>query len=52
MSDAFGVKADTKGSNIGKYFNDIGKTMISVKEKLQVEVAQNGNYEEVKIVVG
>ncbi|UPA19294.1 variable large family protein [Borrelia puertoricensis] len=51
VSGAFGIKADTKKSDIGKYFSDIEKTMTSVKEKLQTEVATNGNYEKVKSVV-
>ncbi|AFI31674.1 variable large family protein, partial [Borrelia crocidurae] len=37
--------------DIGKYFSDIEKTMISVKEKLQEEVSKNGQYEKVKKVV-
>ncbi len=51
VSGTLGIKADTKKSDIGKYFSDIAKTMISVKEKLQTEVAKNGNYEKVKTVV-
>ncbi|AHH04275.1 Variable outer membrane protein (plasmid) [Borrelia nietonii YOR] len=48
---AFGIKADTKKSDIGKYFTDIESTMTTVKEKLQDEVAKNGNYVKVKTVV-
>ncbi|UPA10093.1 variable large family protein (plasmid) [Borrelia nietonii YOR] len=48
---AFGIKAGTKKSDIGKYFTDIESTMTTVKEKLQDEVAKNGNYVKVKTVV-
>ncbi|AHH13368.1 Variable outer membrane protein (plasmid) [Borrelia hermsii YBT] len=51
VTGAFGIKADTKKSDIGKYFTDIEKTMTTVKKKLQDEVANNGNYEKVKTVV-
>ncbi|QTL84050.1 variable large family protein [Borrelia miyamotoi] len=51
VADAFGIKAETKKSDIGKYFTDIEKTMVSVKEKLQEEVAKNGNYVKLKEVV-
>ncbi|AOW96277.1 variable large family protein [Borrelia miyamotoi] len=51
VTGAFGIKAETKKEDIGKYFADIEKTMTSVKEKLQAEVAKNGNYEKVKTVV-
>ncbi|AHH05893.1 variable large family protein (plasmid) [Borrelia miyamotoi] len=51
VTGAFGIKAETKKSDIGQYFIDIEKTMISVKEKLQAEVVKNGNYEKVKTVV-
>ncbi|ABF82206.1 Variable large protein D56 (plasmid) [Borrelia hermsii] len=51
VTGAFGIKADTKKSDIGKYFADIEKTMTSVKKKLQGEVATNGNYVKVKTVV-
>ncbi|QFP42622.1 hypothetical protein F9Y90_05915, partial (plasmid) [Borrelia miyamotoi] len=51
VTGAFGIKAETKKSDVGKYFTDIEKTMTSVKEKLQAEVAANGNYEKVKTVV-
>ncbi|UPA14206.1 variable large family protein (plasmid) [Borrelia turicatae 91E135] len=51
VAGAFGIKADTKKSDIGQYFTDIEKTMTSVKEKLQTEVAKNGNYLKVKSVV-
>ncbi|AMR76255.1 Variable large protein 42 (plasmid) [Borrelia hermsii] len=51
VAGAFGIKADTKKSDIGKYFTDIESTMTTVKKKLQDEVAKNGNYEKVKTVV-
>ncbi|WP_430644686.1 variable large family protein [Borrelia puertoricensis] len=51
ITGALGIKADTKKSDIGKYFSDIEKTMTSVKEKLQDEVEKNGNYVKLKSVV-
>ncbi|UPA19355.1 variable large family protein (plasmid) [Borrelia puertoricensis] len=51
VAGAFGIKADTKKSDIGKYFTDIENTMTSVKKKLQEEVAKNGNYVKIKEVV-
>ncbi|ATQ16694.1 variable large family protein (plasmid) [Borrelia miyamotoi] len=51
ITGAFGIKAETKKSEVGKYFTDIAETMESVKKKLQAEVAANGNYEKVKTVV-
>ncbi|UPA11641.1 variable large family protein (plasmid) [Borrelia parkeri] len=51
VSGAFGIKADTKKSDIGKYFTSIEKTMNTVKKKLQDEVATNGNYSKIKTVV-
>ncbi|UPA11650.1 variable large family protein (plasmid) [Borrelia parkeri] len=51
VSGAFGIKADTKKSDIGKYFSDIETTMNTVKKKLQTEVATNGNYSKLKSVV-
>ncbi|AMR76136.1 variable large family protein [Borrelia hermsii] len=51
ITGAFGIKADDKKSDIGAYFTRISETMTSVKEKLQDEVAKNGNYEKVKTVV-
>ncbi|WP_431520782.1 variable large family protein [Borrelia miyamotoi] len=51
ITGAFGIKAETKKSDVGKYFTDIETTMKTVKEKLQAEVAANGNYEKVKTVV-
>ncbi|QTL84169.1 variable large family protein (plasmid) [Borrelia miyamotoi] len=51
ITGAFGIKAETKKSEVGKYFTSIAETMESVKKKLQDEVAANGNYEKVKTVV-
>ncbi|AHH10002.1 Variable outer membrane protein, partial (plasmid) [Borrelia parkeri SLO] len=51
ITGAFGIKADTKKSDIGKYFSDIENTMNTVKKKLQAEVANNGNYSKLKSVV-
>ncbi|WP_434757263.1 variable large family protein [Borrelia puertoricensis] len=51
ITGTFGIKADTKKSDIGNYFTSIEKTMISVKKKLQDQIATNGNYEKVKTVV-
>ncbi|ATQ19040.1 variable large family protein [Borrelia miyamotoi] len=51
ITGAFGIKAETKKSEVGQYFTDIAETMESVKKKLQTEVAANGNYEKVKTVV-
>ncbi|UPA19340.1 variable large family protein [Borrelia puertoricensis] len=51
VAGAFGIKADTKKSDIGNYFTSIETTMTSVKKKLQEEVAKNGNYLKIKEVV-
>ncbi|AHH10114.1 Variable outer membrane protein (plasmid) [Borrelia parkeri SLO] len=51
VAGAFGIKADTKKSDIGQYFTDIANTMNTVKKKLQTEVAKNGNYSKLKSVV-
>ncbi|WP_434757275.1 variable large family protein [Borrelia puertoricensis] len=51
ITGAFGIKADTKKSDIGNYFTSIETTMTSVKKKLQTEVAKNGNYSKIKSVV-
>ncbi|ATQ19024.1 variable large family protein (plasmid) [Borrelia miyamotoi] len=51
ITGAFGIKAETKKSEVGQYFTSIAETMESVKKKLQDEVAANGNYEKVKTVV-
>ncbi|AHH11267.1 variable large family protein (plasmid) [Borrelia coriaceae] len=47
-TDAFGIKAETKKSDIVNYFTAIATTMKTVKEKLNVIMAENGNYEKVK----
>ncbi|UPA11683.1 variable large family protein (plasmid) [Borrelia parkeri] len=51
VTGAFGIKAETKKSDIGKYFTDIADTMTSVKKKLNTVVAENGNYPKIKGVV-
>ncbi|XXG16389.1 variable large family protein (plasmid) [Borrelia puertoricensis] len=51
VAGAFGIKAETKKSDIGNYFTSIENTMNSVKEKLQDEVKKNGNYSKLKSVV-
>ncbi|WP_434757312.1 variable large family protein [Borrelia puertoricensis] len=51
ITGAFGIKADTTKEDIGKYFTSIENTMTSVKEKLQEQVAKNGNYVKIKEVV-
>ncbi|WP_346313292.1 variable large family protein [Borrelia miyamotoi] len=51
VTGAFGIKAETKKSEVGQYFTSIAETMESVKKKLQSEVTKNGNYEKVKTVV-
>ncbi|QFP42638.1 hypothetical protein F9Y90_06005 (plasmid) [Borrelia miyamotoi] len=51
VTGAFGIKAETKKSEVGQYFTSIAETMESVKKKLQDEVAKNGNYLKIKEVV-
>ncbi|WP_434757101.1 variable large family protein [Borrelia puertoricensis] len=51
ITGAFGIKADTKKSDIGKYFSDIETTMNTVKDKLNTVVADNNNYPKIKEVV-
>ncbi|ANF34638.1 Variable large protein 15/16 (plasmid) [Borrelia turicatae] len=51
VAGAFGIKAETKKSDIGKYFTSIETTMNTVKKKLQEKVATNGNYSKLKSVV-
>ncbi|ACH93955.1 variable large family protein [Borrelia duttonii] len=51
ITGTLGIKAETKKSEIGKYFSDIEKTMNSVKSKLNAVVAENGDYSKVKEVV-
>ncbi|WP_433996732.1 variable large family protein [Borrelia venezuelensis] len=51
ITGAFGVKAETKKSEVGAYFTKIADTMTSVKAKLNDVVATNGNYPKLKTVV-
>ncbi|UPA19223.1 variable large family protein (plasmid) [Borrelia puertoricensis] len=51
ITGAFGIKAETKKSDIGNYFTSIEKAMNTVKEKLQDQVEKNGNYLKIKEVV-
>ncbi|UPA14180.1 variable large family protein (plasmid) [Borrelia turicatae 91E135] len=51
VAGAFGIKAETKKSEVGAYFTKIADTMTSVKKKLKDEVATNGNYSKIKSVV-
>ncbi|WP_051480280.1 variable large family protein [Borrelia crocidurae] len=51
VEGTLGIKAETKKSEIGKYFSDIEKTMNSVKSKLNAVVAENGDYPKVKEAV-
>ncbi|QFP42637.1 hypothetical protein F9Y90_06000 (plasmid) [Borrelia miyamotoi] len=51
VTGAFGIKAETKKSDVGKYFTDIETTMKTVKDKLNNVVAENSNYPKVKEVV-
>ncbi|MBW6184576.1 variable large family protein, partial [Pseudomonas aeruginosa] len=51
VTGAFGIKAETKKSEVGQYFADIEKIMTSVKNKLNTVVAENSNYPKVKEVV-
>ncbi|AOW96262.1 variable large family protein [Borrelia miyamotoi] len=51
VADAFGIKAETKKGDVGKYFTDIETTITSVKNKLNTVVAKNGNYPKVKTAV-
>ncbi|UPA14317.1 variable large family protein (plasmid) [Borrelia turicatae 91E135] len=51
VAGAFGIKAETKKSEVGQYFTSIAETMESVKKKLREEVATNGNYSKLKSVV-
>ncbi|QFP42549.1 hypothetical protein F9Y90_05480 (plasmid) [Borrelia miyamotoi] len=51
VTGAFGIKAETKKSDVGKYFTDIETTMKAVKDKLNTVVAENSNYPKVKEVV-
>ncbi|QBK63744.1 hypothetical protein EZU68_04855 (plasmid) [Borrelia miyamotoi] len=51
VTGAFGIKAETKKSDVGKYFADIETTMKTVKDKLNTVVAENSSYPKVKEVV-
>ncbi|AOW96266.1 variable large family protein [Borrelia miyamotoi] len=51
VTGAFGIKAETKKSEVGQYFTDIEKTMTSVKNKLNTVVSENSNYPKVQEVV-
>ncbi|AHH05642.1 variable large family protein (plasmid) [Borrelia miyamotoi] len=51
ITGAFGIKAETKKSEVGQYFTDIETTMKTVKDKLNDVVAKNGNYPKVKTAV-
>ncbi|UPA15666.1 variable large family protein [Borrelia turicatae] len=51
VAGAFGINAETKKEDIGKYFTRIADTMNTVKAKLNDVVAKNGNYPKVKTAV-
>ncbi|AHH07911.1 Variable outer membrane protein (plasmid) [Borrelia crocidurae DOU] len=51
ITETLGIKAETKKSEIGKYFSDIEKSMQTTKVKLNEILEKNGNYEKVKTVV-
>ncbi|WP_330730593.1 variable large family protein [Borrelia turicatae] len=51
VAGALGINAETKKSEVGKYFSDIANTMNTVKDKLNAVVAENGNYSKLKSVV-
>ncbi|AHH05979.1 Variable outer membrane protein (plasmid) [Borrelia miyamotoi FR64b] len=51
VTGAFGIKAETKKSEVGQYFADIEKIMTSVKNKLNTVMAENSSYPKVKEVV-
>ncbi|AFI32002.1 Vlp protein, delta subfamily (plasmid) [Borrelia crocidurae str. Achema] len=51
ITGTLGIKAETKKSEIGKYFSDIEKTMQTTKVKLKEILEKHGNYEKVKTVV-
>ncbi len=48
ISGTLGIKADTKKSEIGKYFSDIETTMKATKTKLNEILEKNGSYAKVK----
>ncbi|WP_330730403.1 variable large family protein [Borrelia turicatae] len=51
VTSSLGINAETKKSEVGKYFTDIANTMNTVKKKLNTVVAENGNYPKIKEVV-
>ncbi|BDU63467.1 variable large protein (plasmid) [Candidatus Borrelia fainii] len=51
VTNAFGIKADTTKSEVGKYFAAIETTITSVKKELQEAVDKNENYSKVKSLV-
>ncbi|WP_041177068.1 variable large family protein [Borrelia crocidurae] len=51
ITGTLGIKADTKKSEIGKYFSDIEKSMQTTKVKLGEILEKNGKYEKVKTVI-
>ncbi|AFI31664.1 VmpB protein (plasmid) [Borrelia crocidurae str. Achema] len=51
ITGTLGIKAETKKSDIGKYFSDIEKSMQTTKVKLREILEKNGQYEKVKAVV-
>ncbi|AHH07629.1 Variable outer membrane protein (plasmid) [Borrelia crocidurae DOU] len=51
ITGTLGIKAETKKSEIGKYFSDIEKTMKTTKVKLREILEKNGQYEKVRKVV-
>ncbi|WP_038358624.1 variable large family protein [Borrelia hispanica] len=51
ITGTLGIKAETKKSEIGKYFSDIEKSMQTTKVKLNEILEKNGKYEKVKTIV-
>ncbi|WP_049752307.1 variable large family protein [Borrelia duttonii] len=51
ITGTLGIKAETKKSNIGKYFSNIEKNMQTTKVKLNGILEKHGQYEKVKTVV-
>ncbi|AFI32007.1 Vlp protein, delta subfamily (plasmid) [Borrelia crocidurae str. Achema] len=51
MQGHWGIKAETKKSEIGAYFSKIENTMKVVKEKLGKILEEHGSYEKVKVKV-
>ncbi|WP_084538403.1 variable large family protein [Borrelia persica] len=48
VSGTLGIKADTKKSDIGKYFSDIENTMKTTKTRLNEILDKNGHYGKIK----